>query len=142
MTADRSVRVLHVKGDHYQLGLQHGQQVQDLRSDIVRAMEARFSQLEVDGADDQFQMMVIETENVLRAIDPAIVAMVQGLAAGLALSFEQLLRYNLVAFLRDALTTRRSADGSAPQSGATQTKLPLRLIQPAAPGQESGLPPG
>ena len=119
MTADNPVHVLHVRGDHYQLGFQHGQQARDKRHFIEQAMEARFSQLETDGADNQFEALLVETETLLPTIDPATVEMVRGLAAGLSLSYERLLRYNLIPFLRDALTTRRAEAGGALTEGCT-----------------------
>ena len=100
-------QVIHIKGDHYQMGYQHGQQVRLLRSHIVKAIEARFAQLEQDGPDEIFEALVWETQQVLQMADPATVAVIRGLADGLNLEFDRLLRYNLVAFLNDALTTRR-----------------------------------
>jgi predicted choloylglycine hydrolase len=103
--------VIYLKGDHYQMGYQHGWQVRALRGQIVKAIEARFAQLEHDGPDEFFEGLVRETQHVLQMADPATVAVIRGLADGLKLEFDRLLRYNLVAFLNDALTTRRSAIG-------------------------------
>jgi hypothetical protein len=50
---------------------------------------------------------------LLHTFDPATIELVRGLAAGLEYPFDHLLRYNLVVFLRDALTTRRPAAGPA-----------------------------
>jgi predicted choloylglycine hydrolase len=107
------VRVITVKGDHYQMGYQHGRQVSSLRHQVVAAMEARFAQLEQDGADAAFAALIEETRQVLEAADSATMALVRGLADGLVLDFDRLLRYNLVAFLRDALVTRKILSGSS-----------------------------
>jgi isopenicillin-N N-acyltransferase-like protein len=50
---------------------------------------------------------------VVETVDPATVALVRGLADGLGLNFDRLLRYNLVAFLRDALITRKLLNGAS-----------------------------
>lgn len=102
-----AAQVIHLKGDHYHMGYQHGQQVKPLRRHIIKAMEARFAQLEQDGPDETFEALVLETQQVIQTVDPSIVDVIRGLANGLNLEFERLLRYNLVAFLNDALTTRR-----------------------------------
>ncbi len=105
-------QVIHLKGNHYQMGYQHGHQVRSLQGQIVKAIEARFVQLEQDGPDKAFERLVEETQQVLRAVDPATVNLIQGLADGLELDFERLLRYNLVAFLRDVLITRQHTSGA------------------------------
>jgi isopenicillin-N N-acyltransferase-like protein len=107
------VRVITLKGDHYQMGYQHGRRVMPLRPHIIEAMTARFVQLGQDGADANFERLIAETRQVLETVDPATIALVRGLADGLALDFDRLLRYNLVAFLRDALVTRKILRGSS-----------------------------
>lgn len=109
-------QVIHLAGSHYDMGFQHGQQVKARRAQIIKAIEARFVQLEQDGADAAFETLVKQTQQQLQTIDPATVALIRGLADGLNLDFARLLRYNLVAFLRDALTTRR---GSGEREGCT-----------------------
>jgi predicted choloylglycine hydrolase len=95
------------------MGYQHGRHVMPLRPQIITAIAARFAQLEQDGADAAFAALVEETRQVLERVDPATIALVRGLADGLVLDFDRLLRYNLVAFLRDALITRRSTRGES-----------------------------
>lgn len=100
-------RVIHVRGTHYEMGLQHGQQVHDLRPAVQTAIKSRLAQLAEDGADELFWMLVTKTAEVVASADRNIVDMVRGLADGLDLPFETLFRYNLAAFLHDVLTTRR-----------------------------------
>lgn len=147
---------IEVKGDHYQMGYQHGRQVTPLRPQIITAMEARFAQLEQDGADAAFAAMVEATRQVLERIDPATIALVRGLADGLVLDFERLLRYNLAIFLRDALITHKLLNGpsegcttwaaSGPATGDSQPilaknrdyrleHLPLQIVVRAEPAQ-------
>lgn len=99
-------RVIAVSGSHYQMGWQHAQQVQDLRPAILRAIEARFMQLADDRPDSAFEQIVQKTVDLLAEADPATLAFIRGLAEGLSFEYERLVRYNLVTFLRDMLTTR------------------------------------
>ena len=111
-------KVIELKGDHYQMGYQHGQQVTWLRRYIVEAIEARFEQVARDNPDEAFEALVQETGRVVQIADPATIDFIQGQAESLELDFDWLLRYNLVNFLRDALTTRSGrASAATPQSG-------------------------
>lgn len=99
-------RVISVSGSHYQMGRQHARQVYDLRPAILRAIEARFIQLADDRPDSAFEQVVQQTIELLAEADPATLAFIRGLAEGLGFEYQQMLRYNLVTFLRDILTTR------------------------------------
>ncbi len=99
-------RVIAVSGNHYQMGFQHAQQVKTLLPAIQTAIDARFAQLVKDKPDEAFERVVRETVAILEVHDPATLALIHGLADGLGLEYDQLLRYNLVTFLRDLLTTR------------------------------------
>jgi isopenicillin-N N-acyltransferase-like protein len=120
---------LTLRGDPYAMGQQHGQQVRHLRPQIAEAIDARFRQLEQDGPDAHFERLVQETRALLEKIDTGLLAMIQGQAEALDFSFETLLRYNLIAFLRDDLLVRRAqasegcttwaASGSATAGGQT-----------------------
>jgi isopenicillin-N N-acyltransferase-like protein len=101
---------LWLHGDAYTMGRQHGQQVRTLRPQIAAAMDARFRQLEADGPDARFERLVHQTRLVLEEVDTPLLAMIRGQAEALAFEFETLLRYNLIAFLRDDLLVRRAAD--------------------------------
>jgi predicted choloylglycine hydrolase len=96
-------QVVELEGDHYRMGLQHGQQVLWLRRYIVEAIEARFAQVARDRPDEAFETLVQETRRVVQIADPATIDFVRGQAESLELDFDWLLRYNFVNFLRDAL---------------------------------------
>lgn len=119
MKTGNTPHIITVRGNHFQMGYQHGQQVRPLRNHILTAINARFSQLEQDRPDNAFEQLVAGTQQLLQTIDLATVELIRGLAAGLQLPFDQLLRYNLVAFLRDALTTRRPASGPVAEGCTT-----------------------
>ena len=146
---------LTLQGDHYAMGRQHGRQVRELRPHIVEAMEARFRQIERDGPDARFEALLRETREVLETFDAPVLDLIQGQAEALELKFDTLLRYDLVAYLRDALTTRKAggrqgcttwaATGSATVNGQPMLvknrdyrleHLPLQIVICATP--ESG----
>lgn len=112
-TDSAPAQIIKLSGNHYQMGFQHGQQVEWLRGYIMEAIEARLAQIERDRPDETFESLVTETAQVLRAVDPATIDFIRGQADSLALEFDWLLRYNLVNFLRDALTARRLTPDSA-----------------------------
>ncbi len=149
--SDQSLPIIHVSGAHYEMGRQHGEQVLALRPAVLASIAARQAQLQRDDAGSGFTALVDDTIRLLERVDPAIVAQIHGIADGLQLPREQLLRYNLVPFLRDALTTRRRLDegcttwAAAPSASAdhgpflvknrdyTPEHVPLQLIVRAAP---------
>jgi isopenicillin-N N-acyltransferase-like protein len=112
-------RIITVRGTHYQMGFQHAQQVKALLPAIHTAIDARFTQLADDQPDDAFEAVVNETVLILETHDPATLALIRGLADGLGVEYERLLRYNLVTFLRDILTTRKTS--SADEGCSTWT---------------------
>jgi isopenicillin-N N-acyltransferase-like protein len=101
---------LTLHGDPYTMGRQHGQQVHNLRPQIVEAIDARFRQLEEDGPDARFESLVHDTRALLEEIDAPLLAMIHGQAEALEIEFDTLLRYNLITFLRDDLLVRHALD--------------------------------
>jgi len=104
---------LTLQGDHYAMGQQHGWQVRELRPHIVEAIEARFRQIERDGPDARFEALLRETREVLETFDAPVLDLIRGQAKALEIEFDTLLRYDLVAYLRDALTTRKHSSKRA-----------------------------
>lgn len=109
---------ISLSGSHYEMGYQHGQQVLPLRPQIIQAVQARLRQIEQDRPDAAFTGLVEETRRLLSEADPATYEFIQGQADSLGIAFDWLLNYNLVNFLRDALTTR-SPGGLAGSEGCT-----------------------
>jgi hypothetical protein len=103
---------LTLQGDHCTMGRQHGHQVGKLRPLIAQAIEARFDQIERDGPDARFEALLRETREVLETFDIPLLAMIRGQAEALEFEFDTLLRYDLVAYLRDDLMTRKPPAGS------------------------------
>jgi isopenicillin-N N-acyltransferase like protein len=99
---------LTLRGDAYTMGQQHGQQVQHLRPQIAEAIATRFRQLDKDSPDPRFEALVQATRALLEETDAPLLAMIRGQAQALDFEFDVLLRYNLIAFLRDDLLVRRA----------------------------------
>jgi predicted choloylglycine hydrolase len=117
---EKAPQVIRVRGDHYQMGLDHARQVTHLLPAIEAAIEARYVQLASDRPDAAFEATVRETVALLQEADPSTLAFIRGLADGLRLEYERLLHYNLVTFLRDILTTRNALNRE--QQSDTETE--------------------
>lgn len=104
----QSPQVIYVHGNHYQMGLQHAQQVAHLLPAIQTAIDARYVQFERDQPDAAFDSIVKKTIALLQVDDPATLAFIRGQANGLNIDYERLLHYNLITFLRDLLITRNA----------------------------------
>jgi isopenicillin-N N-acyltransferase-like protein len=101
---------LTLEGDHYAMGQQHGHLVQELRPQISRAIEARFLQLDRDGPDARFETLLKETHELLREACAPLLSLIRGQADALELSYDTLLRYDLITYLRDALLVRQTLE--------------------------------
>ena len=99
---------LTLRGNHYDMGQQHGQQVKRLRPQIAEAITARFSQVQEDGPDARFETLLRETFELIQEIDAPLLALIRGQAEALEIEFETLLRYDLVTYLRDDLVIRQA----------------------------------
>lgn len=111
--SETGARVIAVSGNHLEMGYAHGRQVADLRPAVASQMEALEGQLRQDGAGPEFERLIAETADLLADRSPQSVDLIRGIATGLNLPAQQLLRYNLAPFLRDVLTTRRRLDEEA-----------------------------
>ena len=101
---------LTLKGNHYAMGWQHGHQVGALRPWISQVIEARFRQIERDGADERFERLVRETREVLQEFSAPLLDMIRGQADALQFEYETLLRYDLVTYLHTELVSREKPD--------------------------------
>jgi isopenicillin-N N-acyltransferase like protein len=98
---------LSLEGDAYSMGWQHGRQVNALRPQIAEAIASRFEQVQEDGPDARFEALLYDTREIIQAVAPSLLAMIRGQADALAFEYETLLRYDLVAYMRDDLLVRR-----------------------------------
>ncbi len=120
------MRVLFLHGNHYQMGLQHGKQVQDIRPLILGSMGARLDGLTRTGGLDK--RAIDEVRRVWSEKARATLAMIEGIAEALELSTEQLFEYALASYLEDRMFARTRQDGCtvwAAAGNATVDAMPL-----------------
>jgi len=119
------MRVLYLQGDHYQMGLQHGEQVTDLRAQIIAMMDARLKHLERrDDLSRNLQRVKVAWNRSARST----LAMLQGIADALAIPRARLFLYALASYLDDSSATRRATEGCtvwAASGNATRDGTPI-----------------
>lgn len=95
--------VLFLHGDHYEMGLQHGQQALDLRPHILAAIDARLKALDERGAAEERARLLGELEQVWNQHAHSTMAMLHGLADGLEIPFQRLFQYAAASYIRAVL---------------------------------------
>jgi len=119
------MKTLSLQGDHYQMGLQHGQQVLELRARIVEAMERRLDAL---GRRSDTDTIARELEKTWQEIAPSTLAMLQGMAQALTIPFLRLFEYAIASYLDDLRRGSPKAEGCtvwAASGSATHDGLPI-----------------
>ncbi len=101
------MRVLQLQGSHYQMGLQHGQQLLGLRPLIVEVAEKRLAALD-DSAGDA---VLGELERVWAVSALPTLDMLRGIAEGLGIDAGVLLKYAAASYLEDRLRDSSRAEG-------------------------------
>ncbi|GIK71413.1 MAG: peptidase C45 [Chloroflexota bacterium] len=91
--------ILTLSGAPYQIGQQHGQQIQHLRPLLAEVMASRLAALRRLGADRPEEL--IPAQEALAVHDRPLLDMLSGLADALQFNMEELLRYTLSSYLRD-----------------------------------------
>jgi len=144
------MQVLSLQGDHFQMGLQHGQQVHNLRPLIVAAIDARLAKSAQRSSLDERLLQELEQawmENARSTTD-----MLRGIAQGLEMPFSRVFHYAAASYLDDVALSSASAEactvwaasGSATRDGTpilTKNRdysfkhVPLQLLAHAAPSE-------
>ena len=120
------MRVLFLRGNHYQMGLQHGKQVRDVRPLIVSSMGARLEGLVRTGGLDTAALE--EVRRAWSAQARSTLAMIEGIADALEIPSDRLFQYAVASYLEDRLFAKTQGDGCtvwAAAGGATQDGAPL-----------------
>jgi predicted choloylglycine hydrolase len=142
------MKTLSLKGDHYEMGRQHGHQVLELREMIAATMEARLCRLEANDTDVSLR----ELGAIWQDIAPSTLAMLRGMADGLRLPFPRLFAYAAASYLDDLRLGSSGAEGctvwaasrsATPDGSPILTKnrdyaighLPLQALAYAVPRQ-------
>ncbi|MBI5030169.1 MAG: hypothetical protein HZB51_06550 [Chloroflexi bacterium] len=120
------MRVLSLHGNHYQMGLQHGRQVYDLRPMILTSIGTRLEGLNRTGgliAEAIGQVEQAWNENARSTMD-----MLKGIAEKLEIPFTQLFQYTVASYLDDLLLAKTQTDGCtgwAAARSATHEGIPM-----------------
>ncbi len=144
------IKVLSLYGDHYQMGLQHGRQVSDLRPLILATLGARLEALTRTGGLDATRLDELQHawENTPDA--HATMRMVEGIADALEIPRARLFQYVAASYLEDLLLAKTQPEGctvwaaarSATRDGVPilaknrdyyEAHIPMRCIVYAAP---------
>lgn len=112
-----SIPTLHLSGSAYAIGWQHGQQVADRRDLVAAVIDARLAELRRLEAD---QPTVLQPAvEALKALDTPLLEQLHGLADGLAVDYDRLLRYTLSSYLKDRQRVTAGAGPVAASEGCT-----------------------
>lgn len=119
------MKVIELAGKHYQMGLQHAQQIRNLRPEIVKAMRQRLRVLEPYKAD--LQSDVKDLASVWEEVARTTLEMLRGIAKGLELEWEPFFFYTVASYLQDLLGNR------AGHEGCTVWAATMSVAQQSAP---------
>jgi isopenicillin-N N-acyltransferase like protein len=103
------IRVLNLSGDPRNIGRQHGEQVADLRPQILAAMEHRLSELR--HPDFDFTKYLKGMISVWEVYATGTLEMLMGMAESLDLDWDQYFTYTLAAFLDSQIKNSLEGDG-------------------------------
>jgi hypothetical protein len=93
------MRRIDLAGDHYTMGKQHGQQIQDLRPHLAEVIYRRLAVL--DECDLDLAPLINEILEVWEEHAQGTLDMLRGIAALLEIDWRTYLRYTLAAYLED-----------------------------------------
>lgn len=94
-----SILNLQLSGSPYEVGWQHGQQVAGRRELLLAVIDARLADLRQLDADRPAALQ--PAVEALAALDSPLLEQLHGLADGLAVEYDRLLRYTLSSYLKD-----------------------------------------
>jgi len=142
------MKVLSLHGNHYEMGLQHGKQVYDLRPLILTTMGARLEGLVRTGGLNQ--TVLDELKHAWDTHARSTLMMLEGMAHALEIPSERLFQYVAASYLEDLLLAKTQTEGctvwaasrSATRDGVPmlvknrdyyEGHIPMRVIAYAAP---------
>jgi isopenicillin-N N-acyltransferase like protein len=103
------MKVFNVQGSCYDMGLQHGYQVREMRGLILRAMEKRLRLLSMLPAD--VQPYEQELSSTWETLDTSIMLMLRGISEGLELEWKSFFRYSVTSYLSERASSPLDGQG-------------------------------
>ncbi|MCX7840509.1 MAG: hypothetical protein N2559_13810, partial [Anaerolineae bacterium] len=97
------MKVLSLYGDHYQMGLQHGRQVFDLRPLILTTLNARLELLTRTGGLETARLDELQRAWESEPDARPTLRMMEGIADALQIPRERLFQYVAASYLEDSL---------------------------------------
>jgi predicted choloylglycine hydrolase len=122
------MKILSLHGDHYQMGLQHGRQVSDLRPLILTTLGARLEALTRSGGMNATRLDELRRAWASEPDARATTMMLQGIADALEIPRERMFQYVAASYLEDLLLTKTQSEGCtvwAASRAATRAGVPL-----------------
>lgn len=127
-----SLPILQLSGPPYVIGWQHGQQVADRRDRVAAVIDARLAELSRLEADQPGELQ--PAVDALEALDAPLLEQLRGLAEGLQVDYDRLMRYTLSSYLKDRQRIQAiDVQQAAAREGCTTWAA-------AAPVAQAGLP--
>jgi isopenicillin-N N-acyltransferase like protein len=103
------IRILNLSGNPRQMGLQHGEQVIDLRPQIQASMQARLADLQLPNVDlKEYKKEIISLWEVYT---PGTLEMLAGIAESLEVDWDEYLTYIIAYYLKNRIDNQRKGDG-------------------------------
>jgi predicted choloylglycine hydrolase len=96
---DQMIKELHLSGDHYKMGQQHGQQVRELRPQILTAIDDRLRSL--SKIDANIEPSIKEISQTWELKSRSTMDMLRGIADALALNWDHYFQYTATPFILD-----------------------------------------
>lgn len=118
---------IDLSGTPYEMGLQHGRQVQGARSSLAQVVAARWAELrQLDAAEPSAMYAPLQA---LQELDRPLLDFLQGLAESLAFEEDDLIRYTLSSFLKDDHRTKRGSSEGGSAEGCTAWAATVPVTQ-------------
>lgn len=104
-----TLRLLHLSGDAYNIGRQHGAQAAELRPHLLKTIEVRLAALRQKNRP--LAGHLDEIARVWEVHTPATLAMLRGMADALELAWDDYFAYTVASYLTDRLKTQPASEG-------------------------------
>jgi isopenicillin-N N-acyltransferase like protein len=103
------MKLFNVEGSNYQIGLQHGQQVREMRGRVLQAMGNRLRLLEKLPSD----VLPYEQElsSAWESMDAPLMKMLRGISDGLELDWKGFFRYTVASYLSERASSPIAGQG-------------------------------